>query len=136
MIDTAENLRIEKRHWSKIDLARGGSVVVSTVVEANGGGLALVDGELSSAWGRAAMPSGRGPHRARCQDGFASAAARGHGAGDPQLGDRVGIRVTLTAFTRIVDPGKASMAASDVNGDAIPADPVRHPRGRRVAHAR
>ena len=29
--------------------------------------------------------------------------------------DRVGIRVTLTAFTRIVDPEKAALASSDVN---------------------
>jgi regulator of protease activity HflC (stomatin/prohibitin superfamily) len=28
--------------------------------------------------------------------------------------DRVGIRVTLTAFTRIIDPGKAAMAVGDV----------------------
>lgn len=115
MIDTASNLRIEKRYLVKLDLARGGPVVVSAVVEANEAGLLYVDGELVErlkpgrhafwAVGRtvriAKMDLRPQPLEVTAQEILTK--------------DRVGIRVTLTAFTRIVDPEKASLASSDVN---------------------
>ena len=49
--------------------------------------------------------------------------------------DRVGIRVTLTAFTKVIDPEKAALAAGDVRQHALPARAVRDPRGGGDAHA-
>jgi regulator of protease activity HflC (stomatin/prohibitin superfamily) len=115
MIDTAENLRIEKRHLSKLDLARGGPVVVSTVVEANEAGLLYVDGELAERLGpgrHAFWAVGRTVRIAKMDLRPQPLEVT---AQEILTKDRVGIRVTLTAFTRIVDPEKASMAAGDVN---------------------
>ena len=115
MIDTAENMRIDKRHLNKLDVARGGPVVVSTVVEAHEAGLLYVDGEFverlkpgrHAFWGvgrtvRIAKVDLRPqPLEVTAQEILTK--------------DRVGIRVTLTAFARIVDPEKAALASSDVN---------------------
>ena len=49
--------------------------------------------------------------------------------------DRVGIRVTLTAFYKIVDPERAALAAARRGQHALPAGAVRHPRGGGDAHA-
>ena len=115
MIDTAENMRIDKRHLNKLDVARGGPVVVSTVVESHEAGLLYVDGEFverlkpgrHAFWGvgrtvRIAKVDLRPqPLEVTAQEILTK--------------DRVGIRVTLTAFARIVDPEKAALASSDVN---------------------
>lgn len=115
MIDTAENMRIEKRHLNKLDVARGGPVVVSTVVESHEAGLLYVDGEFVERLkpGRHAFWSvGRtvrvGKVDLRPQPLEVTAQ-------EILTKDRVGIRVTLTAFARIVDPEKAALASSDVN---------------------
>ena len=43
--------------------------------------------------------------------------------------DRIALRVTLTAFRRIVDPERAVAAVPDVRCVALPAGAVRDPRG-------
>jgi regulator of protease activity HflC (stomatin/prohibitin superfamily) len=115
VIDTANNMRIEKRHLNKLDVARGGPVVVSTVVEASEAGLLYVDGEFVERLkpGRHAYWSvGRtvriGKVDLRPQPLEVTAQ-------EILTKDRVGIRVTLTAFSRIVDPEKAALSSNDVN---------------------
>lgn len=115
-IDTEEELRIAKRHLDKLDMTRAGGVVVSAVVEAHEAGLLMVDGELTER-----LPPGR---HAFWQVGRTVKVAKIDLRPQPLeitaqeilTKDRIGIRVTLTAFTRIVDPEKAALATSDVPG--------------------
>lgn len=115
MIDTGENMRIDKRHLNKLDVARGGPVVISTVVEANEAGLLYVDGEFverlkpgrHAFWGVGrTVRIGKVDLRPQPLEVTAQ---------EILTKDRVGIRVTLTAFARIVDPEKAALASNDVN---------------------
>jgi regulator of protease activity HflC (stomatin/prohibitin superfamily) len=113
-IDTEANLRIAKAHLDKLDLARNPSVV-HAIVGAHEAGLLIVDGKLVErlAPGRHAFWSvGRAvavtkvdlrptPLEVTAQEILTK--------------DRVGIRVTLTAFTRVVDPEAAVLAAADVS---------------------
>lgn len=115
MIDTAKNLRVEKRHLDKLDAARAGGAIVSTVVDAHEAGLLFVDGVLTErlAPGRHAFWSvGRNVRIAKMDMRPQPLEVT---AQELLTKDRVGIRVTLTAFTRVVDPEKAALAAGDVN---------------------
>ena len=115
MIDTANNLRIEKRHLDKLDAARAGGSVVSTVVEAHEAGLLYVDGVLTERLqpGRHAFWAvGRTVRVAKVD---LRPLALEVTAQEILTKDRVAIRVTLTAFSRIVDPEKAALATGDVN---------------------
>jgi regulator of protease activity HflC (stomatin/prohibitin superfamily) len=115
-IDTASELRVAKRHLDKLDLARAGPVVVSAVVEAHEAGLLIVDGELKER-----LPPGR---HAFWQVGRTVRIAKVDLRPQPLeitaqeilTKDRVGIRVTLTAFTKVTDPEKAALATADVAG--------------------
>jgi regulator of protease activity HflC (stomatin/prohibitin superfamily) len=114
-IDTASSLRVEKRHLDKLDVSRAGSSVVSSIIDANQAGLLFVDGILTE----------------RLQPGRHAFWAVGRNvrivtmdlrpqplevtAQEILTKDRVGIRVTLTAFARVVDPEKAALASGDVN---------------------
>ena len=116
LIDTADELRIAKRHLDKLDTARGGSVVAFAVVEAHEAGLLMVDGELKER-----LPPGR---HAFWQVGRTVKITKVDLRPQPLevtaqeilTKDRVGIRVTLTAFTRVTDPEKAALATADVPG--------------------
>ncbi len=115
MIDTAADMRIAKRHLDKLDITRV-SAAVSAVVEAHEAGLLTVDGELK---GR--LPAGR---HAFWQVGRTVKVNRIDLRPQPLevtaqeilTKDRVGIRVTLTAFYAIVDPERAAMSSGDVPG--------------------
>ena len=115
VVDTATELRVAKRHLDRIDAARAGGVVTSAVVEAHEAGLLFVDGELKER-----LPPGR---HAFWSVGRTVRIAKIDLRPQPLevtaqeilTKDRVGIRVTLTAFSRIVDPEKAALAAGDVN---------------------
>ncbi|MFA5952086.1 MAG: slipin family protein [Hyphomicrobium sp.] len=115
MIDTAVNLRVEKRHLDKIDVASNSTIVAMAVVEAHEAGLLFVDGDLVERLrpGRHAFWSVNRSVR------IAKIDLRPQPlevtAQEILTKDRVGIRVTLTAFARIVDPEKAALSASDVN---------------------
>ena len=114
-IDTAKDMRVSKRHQDRLDLART-PVVTSAIVEAHEAGLLMVDGKLEErlAPGRHAFWTvGRTvkivktdlrpqPLEVTAQEILTK--------------DRIGIRVTLTAFVRVLDPEKAALAAGDVNG--------------------
>jgi len=115
MIDTAVDMRIAKRHLDKLDVARV-PVAVAAVVDAHEAGLLIVDGKLE---GRLAP----GRH-AFWQVGRTVKVAKVDLRPQPLevtaqeilTKDRVGIRVTLTAFYQIVDPEKAALASADVPG--------------------
>jgi regulator of protease activity HflC (stomatin/prohibitin superfamily) len=114
-IDAGAEVRVAKRHLDRIDL-KSTQLIVHDVVQAHEAGLLFVDGELVER-----LPAGRhafwavgrtvrigkvdlrpGPLEVTAQEILTK--------------DRVGIRVTLTAFTRVVDPEKAALAAGDVPG--------------------
>src|SRR3990167_2498060 len=114
-IDAAADMRVAKRHLDKLDLART-PVVVSAVVEAHEAGLLMVDGELKER-----LSPGR---HAFWQVGRTVKIAKIDLRQQPLeitaqeilTKDRVGIRVTLTAFTKVTDPEKAALATADVAG--------------------
>src|SRR5262249_22462622 len=98
----------------KLDPARTPMVVLAQV-EAHEAGLLFVDGKLIER-----LPAGR---HAFWAGGRTGKVAKGDTRPTPPEGtaqgsptqDRVGIRVTLTAFTRVIDPEKAALAAGDVS---------------------
>jgi regulator of protease activity HflC (stomatin/prohibitin superfamily) len=114
-IDTAADMRVAKQHLDKIDVTRN-PAVASAVVEAHEAGLLMVDGKLVEK-----LPPGRHAFWA-----VGRSVKIGKVDLRPQpleitaqeilTKDRVGIRVTLTAFVRITDPEVASLATADVSG--------------------
>ena len=112
-IDAAGDVRVAKRHLDKLDPART-SIVVPAVVEAHEAGLLFVDGRLVErlAPGRHAFWAvGR---TVRVQRVDLRPTPLEVTAQEILTKDRVGIRVTLTAFLRVVDAEKAVLAAGDV----------------------
>ncbi len=112
-IDTEADLRVQKRHLGKLDLARS-TIVVHDVVQAHEAGLLFVDGQLREklAPGRHAFWAvGRtvkiGKVDLRPQPLEVTAQ-------EILTKDRIGIRVTLTAFYKIADAEKAALASADV----------------------
>lgn len=113
-IDTAADARIAKRHLDRIDAARS-PFVVTAQVEAHEAGLLFIDGKLTER-----LPAGR---HAFWAIGRTVKVARIDTRPTPLevtaqeilTRDRVGIRVTLTAFTRVIDAEKAALAAGDVS---------------------
>ncbi|MCB1521926.1 MAG: slipin family protein [Hyphomicrobiaceae bacterium] len=114
-IDTSADPRIAKRHLDKIDANRT-PVVVNTVVDAHEAGLLVVDGQLKER-----LQPGR---HAYWQVGRTVRVVKVDLRPQPLevtaqeilTKDRVGIRVTLTAFYAIADPEKAALASGDVPG--------------------
>ena len=114
-IDTANELKVAKRHLDKLDAARSGNTIVVAVVEAHEAGLLFVDGELKER-----LRPGRHAFWAVARTvRVAKVDLRPQPlevtAQEILTKDKVGIRVTLTAFAKIVDPEKAALAAGDVN---------------------
>jgi regulator of protease activity HflC (stomatin/prohibitin superfamily) len=113
-IDAAAEPRVAKRYLDKIDPARASVVVNAQVVEAHEAGLLFIDGKLTER-----LPAGR---HAFWAVGRTVKIAKVDTRPTPLevtaqeilTKDRVAIRVTLTAFTRVVDPEKAALAAGDV----------------------
>jgi hypothetical protein len=112
-IDATAEVRVAKRHLDKLDPARSPMVVYGQVEE-HEAGLLFVDGKLSER-----LPSGR---HAFWAVGRTVKIAKVDTRPTPLevtaqeilTKDRVGIRVTLTAFTRVIDPEKAALAVGDV----------------------
>ncbi len=104
-IDTAAQLRVEKRHLDRLDLARS-TIVVHATVDAHEAGLLFIDGVLKEKLG----PGRHAFWNVGRQVKIAKVDLR------PQpLEVTAGIRVTLTAFYRIADPEKAAVASADVS---------------------
>jgi len=112
-IDTAAELRVAKRHLDRIDAART-PMVVQAVVEAHEAGLLFVDGQLKERLGPGRHAFWAVARTVRVQKVELRPTPLEVTAQEILTKDRVGIRVTLTAFTRIVDPEKAVLAAGDV----------------------
>ena len=115
LIDTENELRVAKRYLDKLDAARSAGVIAFAVVEAHEAGLLMVDGELKER-----LPPGR---HAFWQVGRSVKITKVDLRPQPLevtaqeilTKDRVGIRVTLTAFTKVIDPEKAALATADVS---------------------
>lgn len=116
LIDTASELRVAKHYLDKLDLARSTAVVAFAIVEAYEAGLLIIDGELKER-----LPPGR---HAFWQIGRTVKITKVDLRPQPLevtaqeilTKDRIGIRVTLTAFTKVIDPETAALAAADVSG--------------------
>ena len=114
LIDTENELRVAKRYLDKLDPARSAGVVAFAVVDAHEAGLLMVDGELKER-----LPPGR---HAFWQVGRSVKITKVDLRPQPLevtaqeilTKDRVGIRVTLTAFIKVTDPEKAALATADV----------------------
>jgi regulator of protease activity HflC (stomatin/prohibitin superfamily) len=114
-IDAGSEVRVAKRHLDRLDLARA-PLVVHGVVEAHEAGLLFVDGKLVerlTAGRHAFWAVGRTVRIGKVDTRPTPLEVT---AQEILTKDRVGIRVTLTAFTRVVDPEKAALAAGDVPG--------------------
>ena len=112
-VETADNFRVSKDHLNKVDLSRT-SVIVSAVVEAYEAALLIVDGEL----------------REKLKPGRHAFWAVGRTVRLPKIDlrpqplevtaqeiltkDRVAIRVTLTAFYKVIDPVVAATSTGDL----------------------
>jgi regulator of protease activity HflC (stomatin/prohibitin superfamily) len=112
-IDAGGEVCVAKRHLDKLDLERM-PMIVHGVVEAHEAGLLFVDGKLVER-----LPAGRHAFWAvgrtvKIQKVDTRPQPLEVTAQEILTKDRVGIRVTLTAFTRVVDPEKAVLAAGDV----------------------
>ncbi|MBS0409603.1 MAG: slipin family protein [Proteobacteria bacterium] len=113
LIDTAAQLRVERRHLDKIDSAKTASVV-SAVVEPHEAALLIVDGEV-----RERLTPGRHAFWAVARTvTVAKVDLRPTPlevtAQEILTKDRIAIRVTLTAFFRVTDPEKAVLASADL----------------------
>jgi SPFH domain / Band 7 family len=112
-IDVATEVGVGKQQLDKLDPARS-PMVAHALVEAHEAGLLFIDGKLTER-----LPAGRHAFWAvsrtvKIQKVDTRPTPLEVTAQEILTKDRVGIRVTLTAFTRIVDPEKAALAAGDV----------------------
>jgi len=113
MVDVAQDFRVSKEHLSKLDVTRT-SCVVNDVVEAHETALLLVDGEFHEKLGpgrHAFWAVGRTIRIAKVDLRPQPLEVT---AQEILTKDRVAIRVTLTAFYRVVDPVLASTATGDL----------------------
>ncbi len=112
-IDAAADVRVSKRHLDRLDLTRM-PIVVHAIVEAHEAGLLFIDGKLIER-----LPAGRHAFWAvgrtiKIQKVDTRPQPLEVTAQEILTKDRVGIRVTLTAFTKVTDPQKAALASADV----------------------
>jgi regulator of protease activity HflC (stomatin/prohibitin superfamily) len=111
-IDATTEMRVAKRHLDKLDVRS--PMVMQALVEAHEAGLLFVDGKLTER-----LPAGRHAFWAvgrtvKIQKVDTRPTPLEVTAQEILTKDRIGIRVTLTAFTRVIDPEKAALAAGDV----------------------
>ncbi len=112
-IETATNLRVEKRHLDRLDLARS-TLIVHGTVEAHEAGLLFVDGVLKERLNPGRYAFWNVGRQVRLAKVDLRPQPLEVTAQEILTKDRVGIRVTLTAFYRIGDPEKAAIASADV----------------------
>ncbi len=112
-IDTAASLRVERRHLDKIDAARTTSIV-QALVEPHETALLIVDGEVKERLGPGRYAFWGVARTVRVAKVDLRPTPLEVTAQEILTKDRVAIRVTLTAFFRIIDPEKAVLASADV----------------------
>ncbi len=114
-IDTATELKVAKRHLDKLDAARSGNTIVTAIVEAHEAGLLFVDGQLKERLAPGRHAFWQVARTVKVAKVDLRPTPLEVTAQEILTKDRIGIRVTLTAFIKIVDPEKAVLAAGDVN---------------------
>ena len=113
-IDTAANLRVERRHLDRLDLARS-TIVAHATVEAHEAGLLFIDGVLKEHLGPGRHAFWNVGRQVKVTKVDLRPQPLEVTAQEILTKDRIGIRVTLTAFYRIADPEKAAVASADVS---------------------
>ncbi|MGI9425396.1 MAG: SPFH domain-containing protein [Hyphomicrobiaceae bacterium] len=112
-IDTAANLRVDKAHQTKLDLDRT-RIVVHDIISSHEAGLLFVDGdfvEQLSPGQHAFWAVGRKVDVVKVDLRPTPLEVT---AQEILTKDRVGIRVTLTAFYKVIDPLKATTGTGDL----------------------
>lgn len=112
-IDTSAQLRVERKHLDKIDVART-AAIVSAVVEAHEAALLIVDGEVKERLGAGRYAFWSVGRTVRIAKVDLRPTPLEVTAQEILTKDRVAIRVTLTAFFRVTDPEKAVLASADL----------------------
>ena len=112
-IDVGAEPRVAKRHLDRLDLTRN-TLVTIAIVEAHEAGLLFIDGKLIEKLGPGRHAFWNVGRTVRIQKVDLRPTPLEVTAQEILTKDRVGIRVTLTAFTKVIDPEKATLAAGDV----------------------
>lgn len=115
IIDTAADIRIARRHQDKFDMTRS-AVATSAVVEAHEAGLLMVDGQMTERLGPGRHAFWTVGRTVRIVKADLRPQPLEVTAQEILTKDRIGIRVTLTAFVKVVDPEASALATADVNG--------------------
>jgi regulator of protease activity HflC (stomatin/prohibitin superfamily) len=113
-VDAKASLRIEKAHLARLDLARANPMVTQAVVEAHETGLIFVDGALVEQVKAGRHAFWNVDRVVRVQKLDMRPQALEITAQEILTKDRVSVRVTLTAFWRILDPIKAVAGSTDI----------------------
>lgn len=113
LIETAHDFRIAKEHLNKIDASRT-SIIVSAVVEAHEAALLIVDGELKEKLGAGRHAFWAVGRTVRLPKIDLRPQPLEVTAQEILTKDRVAIRVTLTAFFKVVDPVLAATSTADL----------------------
>ncbi len=113
LIETAEDFRISTAHLNRIDTSRT-SVAVADVVEAHEAALLIVDGELKEKLGPGRHAFWAVGRTIRLPKIDLRPQPLEVTAQEILTKDRVGVRVTLTAFYRVTDPVMAATSTSDL----------------------
>jgi regulator of protease activity HflC (stomatin/prohibitin superfamily) len=112
-IETAEEFRIAKAHINKLDLSRT-TVAVNVIVEAHETALLIVDGELKERLGPGRHAFWSVARTIRLPKMDLRPQPLEVTAQEILTKDRVAIRVTLTAFYKVVDPVVAANSSGDL----------------------
>ena len=112
-VDAKASLRVEKRHLEKLNTTKT-TAVVEAVVEAHETALVMVDGQLTEQVKAGRHAFWNVDRTVKIQKLDLRPQALEITAQEILTKDRVSVRVTLTAFWRIVDAVKAVAGATDV----------------------
>lgn len=112
-IDTATNLRVEKQYLDKVDATKT-SAISLTVVEPHEAALLIVDGEVKEQLKPGRHAFWNVARTVRVPKADLRPTPLEVTAQEILTKDRIAIRVTLTAFFRIVDPAKALLSSADL----------------------
>jgi regulator of protease activity HflC (stomatin/prohibitin superfamily) len=113
LIETADDFRIAKQHLNRIDLTRT-AAVVAAVVESYEAALLIVDGELKEKLGPGRHAFWAVGRTIRVPKIDLRPQPLEVTAQEILTKDRVAIRVTLTAFYKVIDPVTAATGTSDL----------------------
>lgn len=113
LIETADDFRVSKQHLNKIDIART-QAIVAAVVEAHEAALLIVDGQLKEKLGPGRHAFWAVGRTVRLPKIDLRPQPLEVTAQEILTKDRVAIRVTLTAFYKVIDPVLAATATGDL----------------------